>query len=251
MAIGNHPFASGDFSRSVRLATGQSFVDRRAEGRRTRRSSGFTSAACRATSRHTRSPATGGRCRPRTSRWTSSTSTSTPRGSTRRSSTTTGSPIWWYHTPAWGTKVLANGTVLWFDRSVVPGTVDDPSPRREPGSHAEHRGPRGQPSRPAAARQRGVPGRHVRQAGPRGHERLRRLTRRQVINAELQQVGTQRPAGLGLEEPEPHLARRDRAALELDREPPERGRLRHPPLELDRARRQRGDRFVQAPRRGL
>ena len=44
-----------------------------------------------------------------------------------------------------------------------------------------------------------------------------------VINAELQEVSPERPAGLGLEEPGPHLAGRDRAPLAVDRQPPEAG----------------------------
>ncbi len=32
-----------------------------------------------------------------------------------------GVPIWWKHTPAWGTRVLPNGSILWFDSAFSQG----------------------------------------------------------------------------------------------------------------------------------
>ncbi len=32
-----------------------------------------------------------------------------------------GVPIWWDRTPSWGTRVLANGKILWFDGTFSPG----------------------------------------------------------------------------------------------------------------------------------
>jgi hypothetical protein len=120
LAIGDHPFATGDFSASVRLATGKAFeiVARKVGETKVERF-------------HVR-------CLPgnfptytftRYGRPVSPTYFSLDQFYVYRHSTGQyaavfddhGVPIWWYHTPAWGTKVLANGTVLWFDRSISPG----------------------------------------------------------------------------------------------------------------------------------
>ena len=164
-----------------------------------------------------------------------------------------GVPIWWYRAPAVGPRVLPSGNVLWFlsngqsSRYEIRGL--DGSLVRTPDA------PR------AAARsnthdlqllvQRRLPDRRPHEAAPRRHSAptAGRVTPT-CGDAELQEVGRDGRAALGLEERGPHLARRDRSLVALGHRAPDRGRVLRPrPLELDRAARRLGDRLVQAPRR--
>jgi hypothetical protein len=120
MAIGNHPYMSGDFSAAVRVKVGQEFLI-------SARKAGDPSvehfyARCLPGNfpRYSFTRFRGG---------ASSDFFSVDQFYVYRHSTgqyaaifdQRGAPVWWYHTPAWDTRVLSNRKVLWFDRSSSPG----------------------------------------------------------------------------------------------------------------------------------
>ena len=140
-----------------------------------------TCAACRTTSQPTPSPATN-QCRRSTSRWTRFRPFRPAYGIIFDNH---GVPIWWYQGPAWATRVLPNGNVLWFDFSPAIGRS---TASMEPWSAPSI--PLAPPADPHDLRLLGNGNYLVGSEFPlaRRHERLRRLQRSTVINAELQEV---------------------------------------------------------------
>jgi arylsulfotransferase ASST len=110
-AIGNHPFRSGDFSDTVATSTGRAFQIRA-------RQAGSSSVS----RYHVRCLPNGfptysfTRQAPVSRRFFSVDQYSAPRGQRYAMIFDDhGVPIWWYHALAWGSRVLPDGTVLWFD----------------------------------------------------------------------------------------------------------------------------------------
>jgi arylsulfotransferase ASST len=114
VAIGSHPFRRGDFSETVPLSAGRAFI--------------VTAKRDTSTNRYRYHV----RCLPNdfpTYSFTRSGPVSPQYFSVDESFSIPldkryamifdnhGVPIWWYHTPAWGSRVLPDGTILWLDFS--------------------------------------------------------------------------------------------------------------------------------------
>ena len=99
-----------------------------------------------------------------------------------------GAPVWWYRAAAHATRVLTNGTVLWFDRSSKQWVI-----RRLDGSLVRTLGPVGQPANPHDLQLLGNGDYLVGSYVTQGHVNTRPYggsSDANVANAELQEVSS-------------------------------------------------------------
>jgi Arylsulfotransferase (ASST) len=142
MAIGNHPFRSGDFSDPVPLGAGQAFIV-------TVRQVGQPQlyryhVRCLPNNFPQYTFTHSGPVSPTYFSVDVDESFSPPPD--RRYAIILdhhGVPIWWDHVPAWGSRVLPSGTILWFDLSTNQFEI-----HRLDGSLVRTLGPVGQPGNP-------------------------------------------------------------------------------------------------------
>ena len=114
--------------------------------------------------------------------------------------------------------MLTNGTVLWFDRTSKQWLI-----HRLDGSLVRTLDPVGQPANPHDLQLLGNGNYLVGSYVTQGHVNTRAYggsSDANVANAELQEVSSDGQLALGLEEPGPHLAGRNRAPLAAGHRPP-------------------------------